>query len=103
MYICIYYIYMMHIYIYRPSGVTVEGSMASTRPARHGTEGPPAASMAVTPASVKRSAYDTAGNCCLTGSSLATILSRPALPPCMSSSLKRIVPCPEPPVLLILS
>ena len=37
------------------------------------------------------------------GSRRATALSRPALPPCASSSLKRMVPPPLPPVLDILS
>jgi len=55
------------------------------------------AAMADTPASVYRSAYDTPLNLPCSGSSHPTAVVRPALAPCASSSLKRIVPPPLPP------
>ena len=80
----------------RPSGATLETG-SSTRPEDHPITGPLASLMATTPASVKMSAYDAPGWAFLTGSSHLTALARPALPPCASSSLKRIVPPREPP------
>mmetsp|Transcript_11137 Transcript_11137/g.24889 ORF Transcript_11137/g.24889 Transcript_11137/m.24889 type:complete len:225 (+) Transcript_11137:573-1247(+) len=59
--------------------------------------------MATTPLNVQRSAQPMPGLAALTGSSHLMALSRPAFPPCASSSLKRMVPPSEPPVLVILS
>ena len=65
--------------------------------------GPPISSMATFPAYAYISAYEIFGFRSLIGSKAATILSNPALPPCASSSLNRIVPPDEPPVCVILS